>query len=89
MGSSNSKPTPSQPSDKVPQLPTKATLNDQPIEDVPSKKAEEKTEKLKPCCACPETKKARDDCVLYKGEENCQDLIEKHRQCLRDLGFKV
>ncbi|KAJ1973274.1 Cytochrome c oxidase copper chaperone [Dimargaris verticillata] len=43
--------------------------------------------KLKPCCACPETKKARDECVLFKGEENCQDLIEKHKQCLRDLGF--
>ncbi|KAJ1993297.1 Cytochrome c oxidase copper chaperone [Dimargaris cristalligena] len=44
---------------------------------------------LKPCCACPETKKARDECVLMKGEENCQDLIEKHKQCLRDLGFKI
>ncbi|KAK9407813.1 cytochrome c oxidase copper chaperone [Crotalus adamanteus] len=25
---------------------------------------------LKPCCACPETKQARDACIIEKGEEN-------------------
>ena len=45
--------------------------------------------KLKPCCACPETKKARDECVVEKGEENCQELIEAHKECLRKHGFKV
>uniref|UniRef100_A0A0B7B550 Cytochrome c oxidase copper chaperone n=1 Tax=Arion vulgaris TaxID=1028688 RepID=A0A0B7B550_9EUPU len=45
--------------------------------------------KLRPCCACPETKKARDLCVIERGEENCGDLIEKHKQCMRDLGFKI
>ncbi|KAK3811959.1 MAG: cytochrome c oxidase copper chaperone-like protein, partial [Benniella sp.] len=44
---------------------------------------------LKPCCACPETKKARDNCVLNNGEENCLELIKAHQQCLRDLGFKI
>ncbi|KAG0293860.1 Cytochrome c oxidase copper chaperone [Dissophora globulifera] len=44
---------------------------------------------LKPCCACPETKKARDHCVFTNGEENCLDLIKAHQQCLRDLGFKI
>ncbi|KAF9413979.1 Cytochrome c oxidase copper chaperone [Podila epigama] len=44
---------------------------------------------LKPCCACPETKKARDQCVFNNGEENCLDLIKAHQQCLRDLGFKI
>ncbi|KAF9108163.1 Cytochrome c oxidase copper chaperone [Mortierella sp. AM989] len=44
---------------------------------------------LKPCCACPETKKARDQCVFNNGEENCLDLIKSHQQCLRDLGFKI
>jgi cytochrome c oxidase assembly protein subunit 17 len=44
---------------------------------------------LKPCCACPETKKARDQCVLNNGEENCLELIKAHQQCLRDLGFKI
>ena len=45
--------------------------------------------KLKPCCACPETKKPRDACIMEKGEENCQDLIEAHKKCMRDLGFKI
>ncbi|KAG8431759.1 hypothetical protein GDO86_020103 [Hymenochirus boettgeri] len=44
---------------------------------------------LKPCCACPETKKARDACIIEKGEEKCQDLIEAHKECMRSLGFKV
>ncbi|KAF9081652.1 hypothetical protein BGX29_004919 [Mortierella sp. GBA35] len=44
---------------------------------------------LKPCCSCPETKKARDQCVFNNGEENCLDLIKAHQQCLRDLGFKI
>ncbi|RUS32221.1 hypothetical protein BC938DRAFT_475997 [Jimgerdemannia flammicorona] len=44
---------------------------------------------LKPCCACPETKKPRDQCILERGEENCGDLIEAHKQCMRSLGFKI
>ncbi|XP_053561760.1 cytochrome c oxidase copper chaperone [Bombina bombina] len=44
---------------------------------------------LKPCCACPETKKARDTCIIEKGEEHCQQLIEAHKECMRSLGFKV
>ena len=44
---------------------------------------------LKPCCACPETKKPRDECIMEKGEENCGDLIEAHKQCMRALGFKI
>lgn len=50
---------------------------------------EKKPEKLKPCCACPETKQPRDACIIEKGEENCQDLIEAHKKCMRDLGFKI
>ncbi|XP_023806526.1 cytochrome c oxidase copper chaperone isoform X2 [Oryzias latipes] len=51
----------------------------------------ESTEKkpLKPCCACPETKKVRDACIIEKGEENCGHLIEAHKECMRSLGFKV
>jgi len=56
-------------------------------------KAEEtpKEEKkpLKPCCACPETKKPRDACIIEKGEENCGELIEAHKKCMRDLGFNI
>ncbi|KAF7648146.1 hypothetical protein LDENG_00161140 [Lucifuga dentata] len=44
---------------------------------------------LKPCCACPETKKVRDACIIEKGEENCAGLIEAHKECMRALGFKV
>ncbi|XP_064606919.1 cytochrome c oxidase copper chaperone-like [Liolophura sinensis] len=51
------------------------------------KPTEEK--KLKPCCACPETKKVRDACIIEKGQEECGDLIEAHKECMRKLGFKV
>ncbi|XP_015265541.1 PREDICTED: cytochrome c oxidase copper chaperone [Gekko japonicus] len=44
---------------------------------------------LKPCCACPETKQARDACVIEKGEEHCGALIEAHKECMRALGFKI
>ncbi|CAF0826954.1 unnamed protein product [Brachionus calyciflorus] len=55
-----------------------------PIDEKP------KTEKkLKPCCACPETKKVRDACIVEKGEENCKDLIEAHKECMRKMGFNV
>ncbi len=52
-------------------------------------KSDDQTKKLKPCCACPETKKARDTCIVERGEENCRDLIEAHKECMRKLGFKV
>ncbi|XP_046848791.1 cytochrome c oxidase copper chaperone-like [Xenia sp. Carnegie-2017] len=52
----------------------------------PSKEAEKK---LKPCCACPETKKERDACIMEKGEINCQSLIEAHKQCMRQHGFNI
>jgi len=45
--------------------------------------------KLKPCCACPETRKPRDECIAEKGEENCRDLIDAHLSCMRALGFKI
>ncbi|XP_067402108.1 cytochrome c oxidase copper chaperone isoform X2 [Emydura macquarii macquarii] len=44
---------------------------------------------LKACCACPETKKARDACIIEKGEEHCGPLIEAHKECMRALGFKL
>ncbi|GAA6061601.1 hypothetical protein JCM10212_000909 [Sporobolomyces blumeae] len=55
-------------------------------------------EGLKPCCACPETKKARDDCFLRFGsnaddgadsEQKCRDIVEQHKACMRNLGFNV
>ncbi|GAU96772.1 hypothetical protein RvY_08164 [Ramazzottius varieornatus] len=36
--------------------------------------------KCKACCACPETKRVRDECIMENGEMNCQSLIEAHKQ---------
>ncbi|KAM9347658.1 cytochrome c oxidase copper chaperone [Symphorus nematophorus] len=49
----------------------------------------EQKKPLKPCCACPETKKVRDACIIEKGEDKCTDLIEAHKDCMRALGFKI
>ncbi|XP_004347440.1 hypothetical protein CAOG_04693 [Capsaspora owczarzaki ATCC 30864] len=45
--------------------------------------------KCKPCCACPETKKPRDQCIVERGEANCQDLIAAHKECMKAHGFNV
>uniref|UniRef100_A0A0E0ESA8 Cytochrome c oxidase copper chaperone n=1 Tax=Oryza meridionalis TaxID=40149 RepID=A0A0E0ESA8_9ORYZ len=39
--------------------------------------------KKKICCACPDTKKLRDECIVQHGEDACRKWIEAHRQCLR------
>ena len=44
---------------------------------------------LKPCCACPQTKNLRDQCILKNGEKKCQEFISAHKECLRSKGFKV
>lgn len=45
--------------------------------------------KCKACCACPETKRERDACIVEKGQENCTELIEAHKKCMRDQGFNI
>jgi len=60
-----------------------------PKEDSDKKGDSSNPKKLKPCCACPETKQARDACIMEKGQEKCSDLIEAHKKCMRDLGFKI
>ncbi len=59
----------------------------------PAKKTKEEEEeekpKCKPCCACPDTRTARDNCVFDKGEEHCQDLIKAHQDCMRSMGFNI
>jgi cytochrome c oxidase assembly protein subunit 17 len=47
------------------------------------------TKTLKMCCACPETKRERDNCVLLNGEEACSVAIEAHKTCLRKAGFNI
>ncbi|KAL1714721.1 cytochrome C oxidase copper chaperone-domain-containing protein [Schizophyllum commune] len=47
---------------------------------------------LKPCCACPQTKRARDDCFLANGaeaDEKCKELVASHVACMRGLGFNI
>ncbi|GAA5905102.1 copper metallochaperone COX17 [Sporobolomyces salmoneus] len=52
----------------------------------------------KPCCACPDTKKLRDDCFLKFGsnaddgsdsQDKCRQIVEDHKKCMRSLGFNV
>ncbi|KAG1326567.1 cytochrome c oxidase copper chaperone 1-like [Cocos nucifera] len=45
--------------------------------------------KKKICCACPDTKRLRDECIVQHGEATCEKWIEAHKQCLRAVGFKV
>lgn len=46
---------------------------------------------IKPCCACPDTKRQRDECVMLNGldSESCTQFIEQHKECMRGYGFKV
>ncbi|KAK7244293.1 hypothetical protein RIF29_39113 [Crotalaria pallida] len=45
--------------------------------------------KKKICCACPDTKRLRDECIVEHGEAACTKWIEAHRLCLRAEGFNV
>ncbi|KAL9263951.1 Cytochrome c oxidase copper chaperone 1-like protein [Drosera capensis] len=45
--------------------------------------------KKKICCACPDTKRLRDECMVEHGEAACTKWIEAHKQCLRAEGFNV
>ena len=58
-------------------------------EQKPAEEGSQEKKPLKPCCACPETKQPRDACIIENGEENCTELIEAHKKCMRDLGFKI
>ena len=55
------------------------------------KPAESTGTEKKPCpeSACPETKQVRDACIMDNGQENCIELIEAHKKCMRDLGFNI
>ena len=66
-------------SEKPVDRPTSISLEEKPKEE----------KKLKPCCACPETKKLRDACIVERGEEYCGQLIEDHKECMRKLGFNI
>lgn len=66
------------------------TLSGTPKGTPPVQQVMAPSEGLKPCCACPETRRARDDCMLLRGsEEECATYIRTHQECLRSYGFKV
>ena len=49
----------------------------------------EEGKKLKICCACPETREVRDECIIRNGQENCVKAISDHIACLKKLGFNM
>ncbi|OBA20096.1 hypothetical protein METBIDRAFT_33056 [Metschnikowia bicuspidata var. bicuspidata NRRL YB-4993] len=51
----------------------------------------ETSNKPKPCCVCLDEKKARDECLLFSGEEDgkCQEFIDKYKICMKGFGFKT
>ncbi|XP_071497555.1 cytochrome c oxidase copper chaperone-like [Diadema antillarum] len=64
-------------------------MTDKQMKEGPQNGGGDAKPKLKPCCACPETKKVRDACIMEKGEAACGDLIEAHKECMRGLGFNI
>ncbi|AWP13542.1 hypothetical protein SMAX5B_001135 [Scophthalmus maximus] len=66
-----------------------STVSAASLESAHVAESTEQKKPLKPCCACPDTKKVRDACIIEKGEEHCSDLIDAHKDCMRALGFKI
>lgn len=31
----------------------------------------------------------RDECIMEKGQDDCLNMIEAHKACMRSLGFKI
>lgn len=50
-----------------------------------------KESKPKPCCVCLDEKKARDECLLFNGQEGgkCDEFIEKYKVCMKGFGFET
>ncbi|XP_018439757.1 cytochrome c oxidase copper chaperone 1-like [Raphanus sativus] len=69
--------------------PAKNGVTPPPISDSKAAAAAETKPKKKICCACPDTKKLRDECIVEHGESACAKWIEAHKMCLRAEGFNV
>ncbi|KAL0483931.1 cytochrome c oxidase assembly protein subunit 17 [Acrasis kona] len=50
-----------------------------------------KTPAKKICCSCLDTKKARDACSMFNGPDSelCTYVIDAHKLCLKEEGFKI
>lgn len=71
-------------------FPSAIRLTKAPKDQGPTVMADSESKpKKKICCACPDTKKLRDECIVEHGETACSKWIEAHRQCLRSEGFNV
>ncbi|KZT32380.1 hypothetical protein SISSUDRAFT_1011873 [Sistotremastrum suecicum HHB10207 ss-3] len=50
-------------------------------------------EGIKPCCACPETKSARDACFFNtdpsEADQKCIELVRAHVACMKSYGFNI
>ncbi|CAA7408089.1 unnamed protein product [Spirodela intermedia] len=71
----------------IPKLPPADTKNSQSVAAAGA--AVDLKPKKRICCACPDTKKLRDECIVEHGEAACAKWIEAHRMCLRAEGFNV
>ncbi|XP_019101997.1 PREDICTED: cytochrome c oxidase copper chaperone 1-like [Camelina sativa] len=71
--------------------PAQNGLNPPPPVSEPTKPAAsvETKPKKKICCACPDTKRLRDECIVEYGESACTKRIEAHKMCLRAEGFNI
>ncbi|KAI8822670.1 uncharacterized protein EV422DRAFT_524924 [Fimicolochytrium jonesii] len=83
MGASDSKPSSSPSPSPSPSPLSHPSSTTTPASPDPPKP------KCKPCCACPDTRKLRDECVFANGEENCVELIKAHQDCMRAQGFNI
>lgn len=54
------------------------------IDDISKNKNE-----LRPCCVCKDTRKIRDECIMFKSELECLKEMDDHKKCLESYGFKV
>ncbi|CAG98493.2 copper metallochaperone COX17 [Kluyveromyces lactis] len=56
-----------------------------------SASTETEATKPKPCCVCKPEKEARDECLLFNGQESgkCDELIAKYKTCMKGYGFEV
>lgn len=49
--------------------------------------ATKKSPTCKICCACPNERRARDECVIFNGFEKCNEQISAFYSCLLSEGF--
>jgi cytochrome c oxidase assembly protein subunit 17 len=49
--------------------------------------SEKKSPSCKICCACPQERRARDECTIFKSFEECSVEIDAFYSCLLTEGF--